>query len=48
MKNEISIPKPLHIAMDDLGWFCGEDDRKKAVRHAPECLADTLQRITRR
>ena len=24
----MTIPSPLHIAIDDLGWFCGDDDRK--------------------
>ena len=23
----MTIPRPLHIAIDDLGWFCGDDDR---------------------
>ncbi len=22
------IPMPLHLVIDDLGWFCGEDDRR--------------------
>lgn len=25
---EALIPMPLHLVVDDLGWFCGEDDRK--------------------
>lgn len=25
----MTIPRPLHIALDDLGWFCSEDDRKQ-------------------
>lgn len=25
----MTIPRPLHIAIDDLGWFCAEDDRKQ-------------------
>lgn len=24
----MTIPRPLQIALDDLGWFCAEDDRK--------------------
>ena len=26
---KIIVPKPLQITMDDLGWFCGKDGRKK-------------------
>ena len=26
---KIIIPEPLQITMDDLGWFCGSDGRKK-------------------
>ncbi len=26
--NKVIIPNPLQIVMDDLGWFCGNDDRK--------------------
>ncbi len=26
--DEALIPMPLHLVIDDLGWFCGEDDRK--------------------
>ena len=24
----ITIPNPFHICVDDVGWFCGRDDRK--------------------
>ena len=26
--NDIIIPQPLQIVVDDLGWFCGDDDRE--------------------
>lgn len=26
--NDIMIPQALQIVVDDLGWFCGDDDRK--------------------
>ena len=26
--SDIVIPQPLQIVVDDLGWFCGDDDRK--------------------
>ena len=25
----MTIPRPLHIVIDDLGWFCSTDDRKQ-------------------
>ena len=25
---DIMIPRPLQIVVDDLGWFCGDDDRE--------------------
>ena len=25
--SDILIPQPLQIVIDDLGWFCGDDDR---------------------
>ena len=25
----MTIPRPLQIALDDVGWFCAEDDRKQ-------------------
>ena len=24
---DIVIPQPLQVVVDDLGWFCGDDDR---------------------
>lgn len=26
--NNLCIPRPFHVCVDDLGWFCGRDDRK--------------------
>lgn len=27
VNNNVLIPQPLQIVVDDLGWFCGDDDR---------------------
>ena len=27
--NNLCIPRPFHVCVDDVGWFCGSDDRKK-------------------
>ena len=26
--SDVMVPRPIQIILDDLGWFCGDDDRK--------------------